>query len=309
MSVKKRATADECCQKIRWEDLDMGPIRGLIAAARNEDLEGTGLKRKPEFPGDHSANLVSETKIANVVLRAREPMVLCGLELAKEALAIYDPEIELHASESDGDQIEKETAIATIEGRIRSILQIERSLLNFMQKLSGVATTTNDYVNVLGDSSTRLLDTRKTTPGYRYLEKYAVACGGGWNHRMGLFDRVMLKDNHLASFGGDLETSAIQAVETSRSRHPDMLIEIEVDCIEQIDIALKAEADIVLLDNFSIDQLKEARELTKDRIITEISGEVTLENLGEMSRLGHDFISTGATIHHSNWIDIGLDWE
>ncbi len=307
--TRTKATVDQCCQQIRWNDLDIAPIRRLIAAAKDEDLQGVGLRNPPAARGDHSSNLVPDTELTNVILRAREPMTLCGLELAKELLKQYHEELHLTAFKSDTDQIEAGQEIASIQGPLRSVLSAERPLLNFLQRLSGISTTTSQYVAALKDSSTRLLDTRKTTPGYRFLEKYAVACGGGWNHRMGLFDRIMLKDNHLAALGENIEKAAAEAISVSRSRHPNLLIEIEVDCIEQIDIALKAEADIVLLDNFSVEQLKEARTLTKDRIITEISGEVTLENLGTLGDIGHDFISSGATVHHSNWVDIGLDWD
>jgi nicotinate-nucleotide pyrophosphorylase (carboxylating) len=172
-----------------------------------------------------------------------------------------------------------------------------------------MASTTRQYVEAMGTTSTRLLDTRKTTPGFRVLEKYAVACGGGFNHRIGLFDRVMLKDNHLAADHAGQGEALTRLVSSTRAKWPDMVIELEVDRVDQIPPALDAGVDIFLLDNFSGEDLSEAIRLVGDKAATEASGGITLDLLPELATLGLDFISTGATIHQSTWKDIGLDWR
>jgi nicotinate-nucleotide pyrophosphorylase (carboxylating) len=185
----------------------------------------------------------------------------------------------------------------------------ERVLLNFLQFLSGVATETLKYVDALGVTSTRVLDTRKTTPGYRMLQKYAVACGGGWNHRLGLFDRVMLKDNHLAADGSQAGEPLTGLVKRAREQNPDMLIEVEVDNLEQVPAVLAAAPDKLMLDNFRTPDLQTAVDLIGDRACTEATGSITLTTLPEMGPLGLDFVSTGALVHKSVWKDIGLDWS
>ncbi len=234
-------------------------------------------------------------------------MILCGSRLAPEILAAYHPQLSYQPLQTDGAQLAAGQVIATVDGPVQELLSVERPLLNFLQKLSGVSTETRRYADALADSSTRLLDTRKTTPGYRVLEKYAVACGGGWNHRIGLFDRVMLKDNHLAAFGSDPSDAAIDAVSESRRRNPNLLVEMEVDTLDQIEFALAAQVDIILLDNFSPAQLEVALRRIDRQAVTEASGGITLETLPQLAALGLDFISTGALVHQSSWVDIGLD--
>lgn len=309
MTTPSTIRADACCKRLQWDDLDIALIKTLIGFAKFEDLLGGGLKEGTSTPGDHSSNLLPEEQIAHANIVAREDIVVCGIHLANELLANYDTEISMETDFKDGDSLRSGETIARINGPVRSLLSAERPMLNFMQMLSGVSTMTRRYVDTLADSKTRLLDTRKTTPGFRSLEKYAVACGGGWNHRIGLFDRVMLKDNHLAAFGPDPRKAAIAATQASRERFPNMLVEIEVDSIDQIDIALAAEADIVLLDNFSRSELADAVSKIDGRIVTEASGGITLETLSSLSNLGLDFISTGALVHKSPWIDIALDWS
>lgn len=299
--------SDRCSQRLSWADLDLGPILALIELAKSEDLQAGGLASGTATPGDHSAALLPADQIATATLKARTPIALCGSELAPHILAAYDPELRFAPAARDGDTLAAGDSIGTVTGPVQSLLSAERPLLNFMQKLSGVSTLTRRYVDALGDSPTRLLDTRKTTPGYRVLEKYAVACGGGWNHRIGLYDRVMLKDNHLAAFGSSPRQSAIDAVSESRIRHPDIMVEMEVDTLEQIEHALAARVDIILLDNFSVEHLKQALALIGDKAATEASGGITIERIAQLANLGLDFISTGATVHQSTWIDIGLD--
>lgn len=307
MPKPNQAIVHASCQQIRWQDLDLEPIRALIALAVAEDTQGSGLKTKPAITGDVSSALLPSDRRLVATLRARESMTLCGVLLAQEILSAFDAELQFEALAKDGDKLVRGDSIGTLRGPARSALTAERSLLNFLQRLSGIATTTQAYVAALADSPTRLLDTRKTTPGYRYLEKYAVACGGGWNHRMGLFDRVMLKDNHLAAFSDELASATRAAVQESRRRAPHLLVEMEVDRIDQIDAALQAGVDIILLDNFSIDALREAQQLIGDQAVTEISGNVTLDTLARIKDVGCDFVSTGALVHKSVWVDIGLD--
>lgn len=296
-----------CCQKLSWSDLDLAPIQALIQLAKIEDTAAGGLASGTNTPGDHSAALLPVGQIVSTQLKARSPITVCGVKLAPLILAAYDTQLSFEPIAADGDTLKKGDSIGTVSGPVQSLLSAERPLLNFLQKLSGVATLTRQYVNAMGTSPTRLLDTRKTTPGYRVLEKYAVTCGGGWNHRIGLFDRVMLKDNHLAAFGQDPRQSAIDAVSESRTRNPKILVEMEVDTLEQIEHALAAQVDIILLDNFSIPQLQEAITLVGDQAVTEASGGITIDTLPQLANLGLDFISTGATVHQSTWIDIGLD--
>tara|TARA_B100000212_G_scaffold341923_1_gene326641 strand:+ start:16446 stop:17204 length:759 start_codon:yes stop_codon:yes gene_type:complete len=251
---------------------------------------------------------VPEDHEITATFHARQPLTLCGIELAQLTTA-FSPQLSLEALADDGSALAAGDPIATLRGSTRSALTAERTLLNFLQHLSGIATNTRTYVDALSGSRTRILDTRKTTPGYRYLEKYAVACGGGWNHRMGLFDRVMLKDNHLAAFGDDLMGATAKAVAQSRRTNPCVLVEMEVDCLEQISAALNAGVDIILLDNFSVPDLRKAKELIGDQTVTEISGNVTLDTLKDLTPLCFDFISTGALVHKSVWVDIGLDWN
>lgn len=298
---------DRCCQRLAWTDLDLAPIRTLVELAKAEDLNGAGLATGTNTPGDHSSMLLSPGQHVETKLKARSPISICGVQLAPLVLAAYSDAVSFQPACQDGDQLEPGATIGSVSGPVQDLLSAERPLLNFLQKLSGVSTLTRRYVNELGNTSTRLLDTRKTTPGYRVLEKYAVACGGGWNHRIGLFDRVMLKDNHLAAFGNSPRQAAIDAVSESRRRNPDLLVEMEVDTFEQIEHALAAAVDVILLDNFSVPDLARAVQLIGDAAVTEASGGITLETIPQLASLGLDFISTGATVHQSAWIDIGLD--
>lgn len=301
--------ADRCCQRLQWRDLNLAPIRALIEIAKEEDLEAGGIAGGTKTPGDHSAALLPAGQTVCATLRAREPMTACGLQLAPLVVAAYHPDIVFTSHVEDGENLSRNDSLGALTGPVQSVLSAERPLLNFLQKLSGVATTTQRYTDALAGSPTRLLDTRKTTPGYRVLEKYAVACGRGWNHRIGLYDRIMLKDNHLAAFGKDQRSAAIKATQASRAQNPDLLVEMEVDTLEQIDMALAASVDIILLDNFTPDELRQAVSKIGQQAVTEASGGITLDALPELGAIGLDFISTGALVHKSVWVDIGLDWD
>lgn len=303
------APADTLLQRLSWDDLDLAYLRRLVEQARDEDLAGLGLRVKPSAAGDRStASLVATTRAGSADLVARQPLTACGLPLVSLILSAYGPgvaSVQLRAR--DGRAFARGDVLATLTGDPRVILSAERVILNFLQRLSGVATQTRRYADTLGSGRTRLLDTRKTTPGWRMLEKYAVACGGGWNHRLGLFDRVMLKDNHLALLGSGEDLAA--AVARAKKAAPDLPVEVEVDRLAQIPPVLAAGADVILLDNFSPARIGKAVALIRGRAFTEASGGITLKTLPRFAGLGLDFVSTGALVHQSVWVDIGLDWR
>lgn len=298
-------------RRLSWDDIDEKYVESLVRIARAEDIEGAGLKVLPKLAADiTTATLTPEAQIT-AHLMARRDMVVCGVKLVPIILKVYselsDGNVTFTAKASDGDKLAKDGEIGVVEGSARVILQAERIMLNFLQRLSGVATSTADYVSALGDSKTRVLDTRKTTPSLRVLEKYAFACGGGFNHRIGLFDRVMLKDNHLVAAQAVTGDVLANAVRLAKEKNPDVAIEVEVDSIEQIQPVLDADADVIMLDNFSYDELRQALEIIGDKAWTEASGGVTLDTIGTIGQIGPDFVSTAAPVHSGRWIDIGLD--
>ena len=302
--------AEKITQKLTWEDLDQSAIRQLIKLAKQEDLEGWGLAIPPAQFGDVTSQAIqSGNEPASAHLIAREKLVVCGLHLVQLVMDTYGNGATFKPLVQDGAICASGRCLGTLAGPARLLLESERILLNFLQRLSGVASSTRSYVDAMGDTPTRLLDTRKTTPGYRVLEKYAVACGGGYNHRIGLFDRVILKDNHLAADKASHGQALAELVLSVRNKWPEMVIELEVDAINQIPPALGSGADVFLLDNFTRDELIEAIQLIGGAAATEASGGITMESLAELSLIGLDFISTGATIHKSTWKDIALDWE
>jgi len=296
------------CEQLSWKDLNLSSIRQLIRLAKSEDLRGTALNRKQARYGDVTTRALVGPQKGKAAIVARESMVICGLPLIQHILDIYGKNCRFTPLRKDGDYVKAGTLLGYIKGPSRTLLTAERIILNFVQRLSGIASHTNRYVDALGQTSTRLLDTRKTTPGYRNLEKYAVSCGGGWNHRIGLYDRVLIKDNHLAASKATKGESLSMAVQSARKNNPGLLIEVEVDDLEQIPPILAAKADIILLDNFPLQQLKKALDLTGRKIATEASGGITLKTIRRISNIGLDYISCGALIHQSTWVDIGLDW-
>lgn len=301
------ALSDSLLKRLSWDDLDLVHVRQLIAMAREEDLSGLGLRPPPAQTGDRStAALESPPRQSHAHLVAREDIVVCGLPLLSLILRAYGPTTSVQLQVTDGAKVSRGDHLATLSGDPRTLLTAERVALNFLQRLSGIATQTRRCVDALGEGRTRLLDTRKTTPGYRMLEKYAVACGGGWNHRLGLFDRVMLKDNHLSLLGSPDDLAS--AVRRARTNAPDLPVEVEVDRLDQIPPVLDAGADVILLDNFDRPCLLAAIALIKGRVLTEASGGITLKTLPQFNGLGLDFVSTGALVHQSVWVDIGLDW-
>ena len=246
---------------------------------------------------------------SRALLRAREPIVLAGLDFAVEAFRQLDPNLRTTRQAQDGDSIAAGSTVLEITGSARGILTAERVALNFCQRLSGVATLTARFVATLNGTPTRILDTRKTTPGWRRLEKYAVACGGGTNHRTGLHDMVLIKDNHLVALRHATPNAIAAAVDRARKSWPGLRVEVEADTLVQVDQAVAAGADIVLLDNMDLPTLLEAVRRVGGRAQTEASGGVRLDTVRAIAETGVDFISVGALTHSARSVDLGLDFE
>ncbi len=237
----------------------------------------------------------------------RQECVCAGMPVIKTLFQELSSDLELTQYAAEGELCPPGTKMASIEGNARAILTGERTALNFLQRLCAVATVTRRYVKALGDSKTRILDTRKTTPGLRLLEKYAVFVGGGQNHRIGLYDRIMIKDNHreMARLLGP--NSIKLAVQACREKYPELEIEVEADHLDEVRAAAEAAVEYILLDNMSDEMMSEAISIINGRAKTEASGGITLERLPRLSKLGLDFISVGALTHSAAAIDIGLD--
>lgn len=271
-------------------------VKEAVAVALAEDLGTAGdITTDAIVPPDARGK-------AEIVMR--EAGVVAGLPLADAAFRALDPDVSFVALVADGTKIDAGTAVAQIEATTRAILTGERTVLNFIGRLSGIATLTAKYAAAVEGTRTRIACTRKTTPGLRALEKYAVRAGGGLNHRFGLYDAVLVKDNHIAAAGG-----MRQALEGLRARVGHMVkVEVEVDTLQQLQEALLYPIDAVLLDNMDIASLKEAVALADGRVITEASGGVTLETVREIAETGVDLISVGALTHSPRNLDSSLEW-
>lgn len=299
-------------RRLSWEELDAAYLRALVETARAEDIEGAGLAAVPAVAADITTMALTPKIQTAAALVARRDMVVCGMKLLPIIMSVYSSfadgeKLEFFPLAADADRVAKGAVLGEFKGSARIMLQAERVMLNFLQRLSGVATETAKYADLLAGSKTLLLDTRKTTPGLRVLEKYAFACGGGHNHRMGLFDRVMLKDNHLFAAGAASGAMLAEAVRAARAKNPNVAVEVEVDEIAQIQPVLDAEADVIMLDNFSFADMREAVSIIDGRAWVEVSGQVNLDTLPEIAKIAPDFVSTAAPVHSSKWIDIGLD--
>ena len=249
---------------------------------------------------------IPATASARADLRAREDGVLAGIEVFARAFTLVDPSVTVELAAADGDAFTAGQVLATVTGPARAVLQAERIALNFCQRMSGIATQTRAYVDAAAGRA-RIVDTRKTTPGLRAFEKHAVVCGGGHNHRFGLSDAVMAKDNHLAVLTGE-GLSVADAIRSARARLPHTtVVEVEVDRLDQVPAVLEGGADIIMLDNFTPAQLREGVELVDGRAVIEASGNVTLETIPEIAATGVDVISSGALTHSVRAIDLGLD--
>lgn len=272
----------------------------LIRAALAEDV-GSGDVT--------SESVVPESARAGARIVARERLVLAGMEIAERVFHAVDGGIVSERLARDRADLEPGGEILRVSGPARSILVAERTALNFLQRLSGIATMTREFVRCVEGTGAVILDTRKTTPGWRHLEKYAVRCGGGHNHRTGLFDRVLIKDNHLAALRGALPNPVAAAVGRARARHPDLKVEVEADTLEQVGWAVAAGADVILLDNMSLAELRRAVALAKGRCQLEASGGVNLATVRAIAETGVDFISVGAITHSARAVDLALDFE
>jgi len=251
--------------------------------------------------GDLTAGLTPDTA-AHAELVVREDAVLCGTAWFDEVFRQLDPRVRVHWLKRDGDPIEADSVICRLEGPARAMLTGERTALNFLQTLSGTATVTATHVRALQGSRARILDTRKTIPGLRRAQKYAVRCGGGWNHRMGLYDAVLIKENHIAACG-----SVRAALDRARQQTaPETMIEIEVEDLDQLREALAAGATRILLDNFEPATLRAAVELCAGRASLEASGGVNLGNIRDIGSTGIDFISIGSLTKHLHAVDLSM---
>lgn len=272
-------------------------IREIVARALAEDL-GTGdVTTQALFRANVPAS-------GTIIAEEPEGLVLAGLAVAVEVFAQVDPSLTCIPSFADGDRIPAGATVLTATGDGRSMLQGERAALNFLQRLSGIATLTSKFCDAVRGFKTRIVDTRKTTPGLRVLEKWAVTLGGGWNHRHSLADGILIKDNHLALAGGDVAG----ACRLARERAPHGLkIEVEVQSLAAVQAALDGGADIILLDNMDVPAIRKAVELIKRRATIEVSGGITLSNVREIAAAGADLISVGALTHSAPAANLSMD--
>ena len=275
---------------------DMQAIREQVANALIEDLGG-----ELNAANDITANLINEDVSAKATIITREDCVVCGVAWVNQAFALIDESVEVNWHVADGDNVSADTVLVSLEGSARAILTAERTALNFLQTLSATATVTSFYAKLLSNSATKILDTRKTLPGLRYAQKYAVRCGGGQNHRVGLFDAFLIKENHIFSCGG-----INKAVQRAKEMMPGKLVEVEVENIEELQQAMQAGADIVMLDNFTNEQIQQAVSINNGQCKLEVSGNITNERLASLATLGVDYISSGALTKHVQAIDLSL---
>jgi nicotinate-nucleotide pyrophosphorylase (carboxylating) len=269
---------------------------------KNEKLIGLALE-EDIGPGDVTTNaLIEPDRAATGIIFAKEPLILAGLHIAEEVFTNLDPGMSFDTTFQDGDRVENRDEILTVRGNCRAVLTGERTALNFLQRLSGISTLTRQYVDQVAGSKVRLTDTRKTTPGWRRLEKYAVKIGGADNHRFGLYDGVLIKDNHIVACGGIRE--AVNRIRNDRA-HP-LQIEVEVSDMNQVTQALESGVDIIMLDNMKPNDICKAVALIDGRALVEVSGGVTLETLVEAANTGVDIISIGALTHSARAVDISM---
>jgi len=284
-------------------ELTNAEIRRAVRAALAEDLGSGDVTTLATVPA---------TAKSVALMRAREPLVVAGLAFAEEAFrqtAGTSRPVRLIRRIKDGAHVSAGTELLRMAGSSRALLSAERVALNFVQRLSGVATATAQFADAVRGTRARILDTRKTTPGWRRFEKYAVACGGGQNHRIGLFDMVLIKDNHLVALQNEKPNAIAAAVSRARKKFPKLKVEVEADTLEQVAQAAAAGADIILLDNMPPAQLRQAVKLIRGRAKTEASGGVNLKTVRAIAATGVDFISVGAITHSARAVDIGLDFE
>ncbi|WP_085298346.1 carboxylating nicotinate-nucleotide diphosphorylase [Cognaticolwellia mytili] len=283
-------------------------ITKTVTWALCEDL-GVNTYDELASSSDITAELIPVENIAVANIISRDECVICGIawvnEVFKQLDTIYNTKTAITWFVNDGQSVKANTTLFELSGNARILLTGERTALNFLQSLSGTATVTSTYVKHLEGTKTKLLDTRKTLPGLRSAQKYAVTCGGGVNHRIGLFDAFLIKENHIAACGG-IE----KAISTARINHSDKTVEVEVENIEELSQALNAGSDIIMLDNFTTEMIEQAVKLTAEisngKTKLEVSGNMTLETLRDYAKSGVDFISVGALTKHVNAIDLSM---
>lgn len=254
-----------------------------------------------DINADITAQLIDAQTRATATIITRESGVFCGQAWLNTAAELSPWALTVNWQVKDGQRIEPNQTLCTLQGSARALLTLERTILNFLQTLSGTASQTNEAVTLLGNSTTKLLDTRKTIPGMRFGQKYAVMCGGGKNHRLGLFDAYLIKENHILASG-----SISKAIHQAKSLSPDKLVEIEVESLDELQQALEAGADWIMLDNFSLDDTRQAVQLTQQRAKLEISGNVTKAQLNTLKDLGVDYISSGSLTKHIKALDLSM---
>ncbi len=276
--------------------LDKFYLHDMVMSALQEDMP----------LGDITTdNIISEGHISNAEFLAKQDAVIAGLDVAKHVFEMLDSRVDFTALVKDGDSVKSGEVIARVSGPTGALLKGERTALNFLQRLSAIATMTNRYVLKVKDLPVKITDTRKTTPGLRLLEKYAVSAGGGSNHRFSLSDGVLIKDNHIAAAGGI--TNAVNRVRTSIPHT--VKIEVEVESMEEVQEALNCRADIIMLDNMSNEKMTEAVGLINKRALVEASGNITEETIYEVAKTGVDIISIGKLTHSANSVDISMNIE
>ena len=271
-------------------------IKQHVIAALSEDIGQGDATTEALIAADASGQ-------AQII--AREALVVAGVALAEAVFSELDNEASFDGHIEDGEKVQSGDCLLTVTARLRALLTGERTALNFLQRLSGVATQSARYAEAVSGTGVLILDTRKTTPGWRMLEKYAVQCGGARNHRRGLDDMMLIKDNHLAALSGDCRIA--KAVRLARQASPDLKIEVEAETLEQAEQAAEAGVDIVLLDNMTIKELRAAVKLINGRTQTEASGGITLENIRAVAETGVNYISAGALTHSARSVDISME--
>jgi nicotinate-nucleotide pyrophosphorylase (carboxylating) len=283
-----------------------GVLRFPMGYGALEELVRSSLQEDGAFNDLTTLATVVSDRRSRGTLVARENGVMCGVPIALEAFRQLDAKVSIRVDHEDGSPVKASEAVLFVTGHARALLSAERVALNFLQHLSGIATITSKYVEAVRGTNAKILDTRKTTPGWRALEKYAVRAGGGTNHRMNLSSGILIKDNHLAALEGDIARAVSRAREQAP---PGIKIEVECDRVEQVVRAVDAGADIILLDNMSPPVLAECVRLVAGRSILEASGGVTLSTVRAIAETGVDWISVGALTHSAPSLDLGLDFE
>ena len=280
-------------------EIDMSRVETLIMLALEEDLADVG--------DTTSISVIGPEMSAKALLRCKEELTCAGLPVAEQVFKTVSPDLKFKALVEEGTECKVGDVLAEITGDAEALLTAERTALNFLQRLCGIATTSGLYAATLADSKTEVLDTRKTTPGWRNLEKYAVAVGGASNHRIGLYDRVMIKDNHREMAGLEGEGGITRSVQRAREKFPELEVEVEADTLDEVSEAIEAGADYILLDNMTNAQMAEAAEINGGRSKLEASGGITIERLPEIGSIGVDYVSVGALTHSVKASDISME--